>query len=435
MSYQSDLNRMRELINYGSPAKKSNISESKGSIEYTQQLNNGGYLAIIREGRDYFIKQCAPTLNIVAENFGYINGEARRDENRYSDYNTAFKHLELMCKCINEETVSKKQNSSVITESKAEKKEDSNLSASGEEMKKSIERIRQISENMAKIGRKHDSSTSGWEILRESSMIVNDAPDAKTVAVEDQVDSTGDEIKEQPHGISNSAKDGDTYDEKAKKINEEDETEDNLIIDDENSEGDDTTPQETFEEEGNDNKLSDAIDSLKDAIENLESIQGEGSETEDEESDIDDETDEDEYDDIDDDTDEDEYEIEIDEENITKQYQNNDDDDYFTNKYPNKEKIRNGSGKKVKKFKEKNCSMNEANEFGNHPGYQKKVFKNFPVEEKPVGGNRYIDDESAKSEKPFGTHIGRQKPFVEIVTDTVIEEMKRIGIEKFLKKK
>ena len=79
--------------------------------------------------------------------------------------------------------------------------------------------------------------------------------------------------------------------------------------------------------------------------------------------------------------------------------------------------------------------MNEANEFGNHPGYQKKVFKNFPVEEKPVGGNRYIDDESAKSEKPFGTHIGKQKPFVEIVTDTVIEEMKRIGIEKFLKKK
>lgn len=71
-------------------------------------------------------------------------------------------------------------------------------------------------------------------------------------------------------------------------------------------------------------------------------------------------------------------------------------------------------------------------DFGKHPGYRKKPMSHPENVEVAPNGARDWNDDSAKSEEPFGKQVGSSAPFdekvVNILTDAVFDTLKKMNI-------
>lgn len=97
MTMESSIDRMKALMNHSiGDALKPNISET---VEYKVKSANGKTYGIVRECQRYFIKE-----QNSDGSFDYIGGIGNKSENEYPSYNSALRNLELKIRSINEAT-------------------------------------------------------------------------------------------------------------------------------------------------------------------------------------------------------------------------------------------------------------------------------------------------------------------------------------------
>jgi hypothetical protein len=142
------LARMKSLMNYGLKNESKNSPYS--SIEYQRTGADNNVYAIIREGRNYFIKMSPNKKNLVKEDFNYIGGFRNRKDYQYDNYANAQKHFDLKMMSL-KEAVNKKDFN--VTSWDLDKKENVVIEAS-DKMKKEILRERQIMKNAMAINEK-----------------------------------------------------------------------------------------------------------------------------------------------------------------------------------------------------------------------------------------------------------------------------------------
>ena len=77
-----------------------------------------------------------------------------------------------------------------------------------------------------------------------------------------------------------------------------------------------------------------------------------------------------------------------------------------------------------------NEEVTKLNVFGKHPGYRKKPMKHPDNDEVAPNGARDWNDDSAKSQEPFGKQIGSSAPYtdktVNILTDMIYQHVKKV---------
>lgn len=139
---KNELDRMMYLMEYKHTAPK----KSTG-IEYHTIAADGLSYGIIKEGDTYYIKKTTADKKLVKEAYDYLKGYNYRNEHGYKSYDKAVKHLELQLMAINEK-YNKHKDVSVIDFKKGEK----DMSILTEEARKEIDRVNQIFENSIKIG-------------------------------------------------------------------------------------------------------------------------------------------------------------------------------------------------------------------------------------------------------------------------------------------
>ena len=103
--YKKELNQMYHLMNYGLNESKQNgpfaNAENKGILEYSQIGADGKTYGIVREGTKYFIK-VAPKKHtkILTEDFDYVGGFNNRKP--FNSYTKASQELNLKLISVNE---------------------------------------------------------------------------------------------------------------------------------------------------------------------------------------------------------------------------------------------------------------------------------------------------------------------------------------------
>lgn len=98
--YDKQIKSMQRLINYG---VNENTDNGKSIVEYHAEGADGKTYGIIRECNKFYIK-VAPKKDtaLLAEDYDYIGGFNNRKSNEYSSYNVASKQFELKMKSLNE---------------------------------------------------------------------------------------------------------------------------------------------------------------------------------------------------------------------------------------------------------------------------------------------------------------------------------------------
>ena len=139
-----DLNRMKELMNYG----KTNEPVKSSLVEFHQVGADGKTYGIIKEGTKYYIK-AAPKkddgIAVLAEDYDYIGGFANRKDYEYNSYASASKNFEFKMKSINEAVNAGKK--PVINESKTKKETSEWQINETKEMRAEINRFNDILNN------------------------------------------------------------------------------------------------------------------------------------------------------------------------------------------------------------------------------------------------------------------------------------------------
>ena len=97
-----DLNRMRALMNI-KPINE-NQKKAQDPVEYSKKGADGNFYGIVREGSKYYIKKATPNEKgmLVKENFDYIGGFMRRNENCFDSFSKAMRNLEGKLASLNE---------------------------------------------------------------------------------------------------------------------------------------------------------------------------------------------------------------------------------------------------------------------------------------------------------------------------------------------
>lgn len=176
--------RMRSLMNIreekeSKPAQTKN-SYNLGILEYHVKAANGKTYGIVREGTKYYIKE-APRKDteVLLEDYDYIGGFSNKKSHEYSSYSNASKNLEMKLMSINEALNLKQR---IQEEYKPYKKMDVIIEQT-DEMKKEIERQRQIMYNVGRILKENSkismNNTGTPEAPKSSSNSV-DEPFTKT---------------------------------------------------------------------------------------------------------------------------------------------------------------------------------------------------------------------------------------------------------------
>ena len=148
MDNNSQLNRMKALMNYGLKTESKNAPYS--SVEYQKVGADGNIYGIVREGTKFYIKSAPNKDNVLKEDFNYIGGFRNRKNHEYDSFASAQKNFELKMMSINEACNNK--NFSVSTWD-LDKKENVVVEAT-EKMRKEILRERQIMKNATLINEK-----------------------------------------------------------------------------------------------------------------------------------------------------------------------------------------------------------------------------------------------------------------------------------------
>ena len=145
-NFTQETSRMLELMKYG--INESTSKSSAPRVEYSVKAADGLTYGIVNEGTKFYIK-VAPKKDtqIVNEDFDYIGGERNKKQNEYKSYALASKNLELKLMQINE---SHKANKVIIETSKKEPAADWQINET-KEMRSAIDRMNQISRNVAMI--------------------------------------------------------------------------------------------------------------------------------------------------------------------------------------------------------------------------------------------------------------------------------------------
>ena len=145
-NFTQETSRMLELMKYGINENASKSSAPR--VEYSVKAADGLTYGIVNEGTKFYIK-VAPKKDtqIVNEDFDYIGGERNKKQNEYKSYSLASKNLELKLMQINE---SHKANKVIIETTKKEPAADWQINGT-KEMRNAIDRMNQISRNVAMI--------------------------------------------------------------------------------------------------------------------------------------------------------------------------------------------------------------------------------------------------------------------------------------------
>ena len=146
-NFEQETSRMVELMNYG--MNESSHKSSAPRVEYQVKAADGLTYGIVNEGTKFYIK-VAPKKDtqIVNEDFDYIGGELNKKENEYKSYSAASKNLDLKIMQINE---AHKDTQKVIVEASKKAPEADWQINETVEMRNEINRMNQISKNVAHI--------------------------------------------------------------------------------------------------------------------------------------------------------------------------------------------------------------------------------------------------------------------------------------------
>lgn len=145
MTNNNELNRMKQLMNYGLNEGK---KESYSGIEYQKVAADGKLYGIVREGTKYYIKVSSKKENPLTENFEYIGGFRNRKDNEYASFASAQKNFDLKMMSLAE--AYGKEGKIIVESWNPDKQEELTVEAT-DKMKREISRERQIMENAMKI--------------------------------------------------------------------------------------------------------------------------------------------------------------------------------------------------------------------------------------------------------------------------------------------
>lgn len=154
--YDSQLDRMRELIGFG--VKEPTLRENISSIERKAEGADGKVYGIIREGKKFYIKYADNRENLVAEDFDYIGGLNNKKEYEYLTYPVASKQFELKLMSINE-AVNTNMRRRVVNEGVANQAQSEWQINETKEMRAEIERYKEIVNNVDNILKEDKSFT------------------------------------------------------------------------------------------------------------------------------------------------------------------------------------------------------------------------------------------------------------------------------------
>ena len=173
------ISRMKSLMNYG--LQTENKKSAFSSVEYQKLGADGKQYAIVREGKNYFIKTAPNKPNLVKEDFNYIGGFRNRKDNQYNSFASAQKNFDLKMMSLKE--AANKQDFNV--ESWDLNKKEMVVTEASDKMKSEILRERQIMKNAMNIMEKKSKEFKA--------ISVGDAPKAEKGMIEDcdKVDGVG----------------------------------------------------------------------------------------------------------------------------------------------------------------------------------------------------------------------------------------------------
>ena len=143
----TELDRMKSLINYGKVEENTQSGAIIPRVEYSQKAADGKTYGIIRECNKFYIK-VAPKKDteVLAEDFDYIGGINNRKENEYATYAKASKQFDLKMMSINEAHAVK-----VPVEQFKEQEESEWQIKETKEMRSELNRFMQITNNVQSI--------------------------------------------------------------------------------------------------------------------------------------------------------------------------------------------------------------------------------------------------------------------------------------------
>lgn len=144
---QEELNKMKHLISFKNSDNVSVIN-NKPIVEFKTKAADGKTYGIVREYNKFYIK-VAPKKDteVLAEDFEYIGGINARKDYEYNSYALASKQLDLKLMSINEAHASQ---SRIIVETPKIVDAEWQI-AETKEMRREIDRIKQISNNVSTI--------------------------------------------------------------------------------------------------------------------------------------------------------------------------------------------------------------------------------------------------------------------------------------------
>jgi hypothetical protein len=139
---------MKALMGYGLQTESKKTPYS--SVENEKLGADGNYYAIIREGKNYFIKVAPNKANLVKEDYNYIGGFRNRKDYQYDSFANAQKNFDMKMMSLKEAY----NNPTFNVESWNLEKKETVVTEASENMKKEILRERQIMKNAMAINEK-----------------------------------------------------------------------------------------------------------------------------------------------------------------------------------------------------------------------------------------------------------------------------------------
>lgn len=443
--FDDQISRMEYLMGF-----RSNTNEAKRSaIEYSAEAADGKQYGIIREGSKYYIKVCKDLeKKNLAEGYDYIHGITSKKENEYKSYNEASKHFELKMMSLNEAYNGSKKTSTM--DFKRDEKVFANLT---EEARKELDRMHAILENSMTIGAKNTGNPEAPKTAKFEPTIGEPFEEKAEAELDKDFKETANNPEKQgePFDKEVNVTDADMESDKAPKGGEaEKEMKDAEYVPEDAvaakkpsggkvvkmNEGDEMMPEEDVIEEDewvgfNDELTDDNIDELLSDDGTFYGEEPFG----DEESEYVPE-DESEFAPAEPvmDNEEEMHEMPMESKKSLKRIVESVCDDVMET--IEKENAKNAVNEAFTKMVDRIVKeeMTKLNVFGKHPGYRKKPMTT-PANTEVVKtkGDKDWNDDSVKSEKPFGTKIGSSAPFdetVKVLTDAVMK-----AISEGLKKK
>jgi len=449
--FENQLSRMQSLMNYGMVSESDN---KNGNIEFSKIGADGKSYGIIRECNKYYIKVADADKATISEAYNYIGGFNNKKAYEYDGYYSALKNFDLKMMSLNEAH----ECSTNATSLDPSKKEDLVIEGT-DKMKAELARQRQIMANAANIisegsipgcgcganaGAPYgEKNCCAKEEDVKDSIIPSDGKSVATqVGEKERPDAKydGKELKEEcecpscEFGDENVIEDDTTEDEDFEISDEdilpsddemEDAEESEDEIEDEPMEDEIPTEEPVVEPEDNDveariAELEAELAELKASIaedeveDEEEPVEDDKFEVEEEPSDNEEIEDEEEF--VEGPVEDDEFDAEDDLDECGMQECGiNEAKARFMNSI-------------VESVVRQIVEEDELHDFGNHPGYRKKVMSLPPTGSDNENGMRDWNDASVHSELPFGQKPCVAKPYtdpVKIITDSIMDALKK----------